>query len=365
MFEKDLLVLEDFDPCKNVDDYKFADIPIWVRVFKLPLGMMSRATAEEIGGRIGEFLKVEGVENGLAMGQFLKIQVRMKISEPLMRGTVVEVDEGGRTIWCPFVYEYLPDFCYICGRIGHIDRDCSTRLKKGEEPQFGCWLKWVPPKKFSGGEGRRRWTEESGRRGFSSGRGGRGSGSDGPSWRLNTVQSENVQKGGGTGKKALTILGSEKGEEPACEGEVRVNDGAISKENLLVADAVSGGDENVDKEVLLQKGVSVADAQADLMIVGEAGLADVHAGSGGGSEPVHEGKKKGASKRYKKVSRTRGSESMSKTLPLDKKRRGDDMEIEETIENKKKKMDVQASFNGEEVCFNTEAGLSEQSCETQ
>jgi hypothetical protein len=50
---------------------------------------------------------------------------------------------------------------------------------------------------------------------------------------------------------------------------------------------------------------------------------------------------------------------MSKSLPLDKKRRGDDMEIEETIEKKKKKMDVQECFNGEEVCFNTEAGLLE------
>ena len=59
MFGNDLLVLEDFDDRKTTDEYECASIPIWVRVFKLPLGMMIRDTGLAIGAEIGEFLDVE------------------------------------------------------------------------------------------------------------------------------------------------------------------------------------------------------------------------------------------------------------------------------------------------------------------
>jgi hypothetical protein len=147
MFEKDLLVMEEFVASKMIDEYEFDKIPIWVRVFKLPLGMMDYETAETIGNRIGEFLAVDGLVNGLAMGKYLRVQVKLTITKPLMRGTTVEIGDGKRTIWCPFEYEYLPDFCYICGIIGHLDKGCSVKLKKGEEAQFGRSLRWVPPRR--------------------------------------------------------------------------------------------------------------------------------------------------------------------------------------------------------------------------
>ena len=55
MFGNDLLVIEDFDLSKTVDEYSFASIPIWVRVFNLPLGMMKKET----GAEIGEFVEVD------------------------------------------------------------------------------------------------------------------------------------------------------------------------------------------------------------------------------------------------------------------------------------------------------------------
>jgi hypothetical protein len=35
----------------------------------------------------------------------------MSIKKPIMRGTMIEVEGGKRTIWCPFEYEYCPNFC--------------------------------------------------------------------------------------------------------------------------------------------------------------------------------------------------------------------------------------------------------------
>jgi hypothetical protein len=75
--------------------------------------------------------------------------VKLVITKPLMRGTMVEAGDEGKLKWCPFEYEFLPNFCFICGIIGHVDKGCFVKLKKGGEPQFGKWLKWVPTKRQS------------------------------------------------------------------------------------------------------------------------------------------------------------------------------------------------------------------------
>lgn len=46
MFDKDLIVTEEFMPSKTIDEYEFKTIPIWVRAYYVPMGVMSRETAE-------------------------------------------------------------------------------------------------------------------------------------------------------------------------------------------------------------------------------------------------------------------------------------------------------------------------------
>jgi hypothetical protein len=50
MFGKDLVVMVDYEEEKTIEEMDFSFIPIWIRVLKLPLGMMNRATGEMIGG---------------------------------------------------------------------------------------------------------------------------------------------------------------------------------------------------------------------------------------------------------------------------------------------------------------------------
>ena len=67
-------------------------------------------------------------------GAFLRVCIRLDIRQPLMRGVSVQGVDGAPDRWCPLVYEYLPDFCYVCGIIGHTEKACSIRLKEGEVP---------------------------------------------------------------------------------------------------------------------------------------------------------------------------------------------------------------------------------------
>lgn len=44
-FGKELLVVEDFDPAKTLDEYLFEKVPIWVCIYNVPLGMMCKELA--------------------------------------------------------------------------------------------------------------------------------------------------------------------------------------------------------------------------------------------------------------------------------------------------------------------------------
>lgn len=72
----------------------------------------------------------------------------MDISLPLCCGRVVSM-ENGKKSWVTFKYESLPNICYWCGKMDHLDRDCEIWLdSKGSlaetQKQFGPLLR-APP----------------------------------------------------------------------------------------------------------------------------------------------------------------------------------------------------------------------------
>ena len=80
MFGRDLVVLVDYDETKLLEELEFAFIPIWVRVSKVPLGMMNMAVGEAIGGQIGEFMEMErDDDDDSAVGRFLRIKIKLDI----------------------------------------------------------------------------------------------------------------------------------------------------------------------------------------------------------------------------------------------------------------------------------------------
>ncbi|KAM0837366.1 hypothetical protein ACQ4PT_061708 [Festuca glaucescens] len=220
-FNKDLLVMEDFAPSKTIDEYEFKKIPIWVRAYGIPMGMMSKETGKLIGEQIGQFLEVGLDDNENAMGEFMRIKVRKDITTPLMRFMAQEIESDDEdhdqryeeTMGTEdekkhhekedkvisFKYEYLPDFCYYCGIIGHTEKACPTRNWREENRQYGPWLRAIIYKGSSSEERSKIsgdhavfWRSNSG--------GSRGSkqGSDGPTWRksLPTIDDEDKTKRG-------------------------------------------------------------------------------------------------------------------------------------------------------------------------
>jgi hypothetical protein len=48
----------------------------------------------------------------------------------------------------PIRYENVPFFCFICGRIGHLDKECSDGEVGEGEFKFGVELRASPPKRI-------------------------------------------------------------------------------------------------------------------------------------------------------------------------------------------------------------------------
>lgn len=71
---------------------------------------------------------------------------------------MVEDRVRGEGVWCPFRYEFLPNFYYVCGRLGHVEKECDYVVgDEEEEKQFGDWLRVTPAKGRTNSDSRGRW----------------------------------------------------------------------------------------------------------------------------------------------------------------------------------------------------------------
>lgn len=91
------------------------------------MGMMNIFYKEELGRAIGEVIELD---DGIGWGPYLKVKVWMNISNPILKGKLINF--AGTQKWLTFRYERLPNFCFKCGVIKHPRGLVNSKLQETE-----------------------------------------------------------------------------------------------------------------------------------------------------------------------------------------------------------------------------------------
>jgi hypothetical protein len=139
-FRNSWLVVKAWDRETEYHNLDFDHVPIWIQLWGLPTHCKTKQMGENIGALLG---KVEASEFYEYPGKkiIVKIRVALNIHNPITSGIHVGNPTDG-TSWIDFRYEKLPQACFNCGLIGHVDKLCrNPALNMETLAPLGPWIR--------------------------------------------------------------------------------------------------------------------------------------------------------------------------------------------------------------------------------
>lgn len=142
-FEQSLLVYYHIKENEDPHLVPLNSTDLWVQLYDLPKGMMSENILRNIGNFVGTFVKTDPANNSGGWRMYMRIRVTTDIGKPLKRRMRIK-REGGNWSWINFKYERLSMFCFVCGLMGHSERECGILYANPETEiprAYGVWLR--------------------------------------------------------------------------------------------------------------------------------------------------------------------------------------------------------------------------------
>ena len=142
-FDQSLVLMREIEGSAQPSNITLTHCPFWMRIYNLPFDSRTEKDVKTIAGSIGEVIEVEKDE--VQWDRSARVKIMMNITKPIRRLQHIRNKAGGVSM-IEFKYERLPTFCYVCGLIGHIERDCGTVAEEDRvmEKQWGSWLRASP-----------------------------------------------------------------------------------------------------------------------------------------------------------------------------------------------------------------------------
>ncbi|KAK4411758.1 hypothetical protein Sango_0248800 [Sesamum angolense] len=118
-----------------------------IHIHGLPLGKMKKEVTAFIGNKLGQFKDVDIDSKGDIWGSSVRIRASINITQPLKHALKIRMVLGNEHL-VTFTYERLLNFCYLCGCLEHLSRQCEVQLQEGfcdpgENSSYGTWLRAV------------------------------------------------------------------------------------------------------------------------------------------------------------------------------------------------------------------------------
>lgn len=142
-FEQNLLVYHTIKENEDPHTVRLNTMDIWVQVYDLPQGFVSENVLRNIENYVGVFVKSDPANVNGGWRLFSRIRVKMELDKPLKRRMKLKRD-GGEWFWINFKYERISSFCFVCGLLGHQERDCSIVYANPDKEitrAYGVWLR--------------------------------------------------------------------------------------------------------------------------------------------------------------------------------------------------------------------------------
>lgn len=142
-FEQNLLAYHKLGDNEDPHLVNLHKSDIWVQIYDLPKGLVSESILVSIGNFVGKFVKSDPVNMNGGWRMYVRIRVTLDLDKPLKRRMKIK-REGGEWSWINFKYERLSTFCFVCGLLGHSERDCSVVYADPDKEivrAYGTWLR--------------------------------------------------------------------------------------------------------------------------------------------------------------------------------------------------------------------------------
>ncbi|GLT64224.1 hypothetical protein SLA2020_367300 [Shorea laevis] len=95
--------------------------------------------------KLGDLISIDNADNSKpSRKSFLRIRVSINLLNPLSPG-FTHHRASKPSIWVQYKYERLSDYCYVCGRLGHMSFTCSVTPKPIDHGRYGAVLKASSP----------------------------------------------------------------------------------------------------------------------------------------------------------------------------------------------------------------------------
>ncbi|CAN1776997.1 Uncharacterized protein At4g02000 [Linum perenne] len=137
-FDNALLVMRELKPGDLPTTVTLTSTEFWIQVHDVPAAFCTERVGKILGDYVGEYLAFDEKHRYTADTPYMRIRVRFDVTAPLVKGRKVR-RPGGNWLMSKFRYERLPVFCYVCGRIGHIEHHCELWYDTPEDQLVRGW----------------------------------------------------------------------------------------------------------------------------------------------------------------------------------------------------------------------------------